>query len=375
MSSNDVGGKPLVLVVDDQPKNVQVLGSILSDAGYDIMAATSGKQALDNVELETPDLILLDVMMPEMDGFQACRLLKASDKTRDVPVIFITARTELDDVIAGFDAGAVDYVTKPFNQKELLLRIKTHMELKRGKDVIRRFGQERVELLNILSHDIRNPVGNILTLLDMLRNKYATVDDVIPMIKSSAEQTLAVVNAVREMQAVEVGKIVITNSPLDCQAALEEARLLLRLKFQEKKVNLAVESEPGLMMLAESHTLVHSVIANLLTNALKFSESGSTVSMSARADGDDKVVLIVKDSGVGIPKFMIPKLFDFRAKTSREGTAGEPGTGFGMPLVKKFMDAYGGGIEVKSEDIDTHPEAHGTTITLSFRRAKGLLLP
>ncbi|MFC2155651.1 response regulator [Acidobacteriota bacterium] len=126
--------KPLVLIVDDVPKNLQVLGNILRKKDYNIAAATSGKQALDMVEKILPDLILLDIMMPDIDGFQVCEKLKASKRSKDVPVIFLTAKTGTEDIVKGFEVGAVDYLTKPFNSAELLARAHTHIELKKARD-------------------------------------------------------------------------------------------------------------------------------------------------------------------------------------------------------------------------------------------------
>jgi sigma-B regulation protein RsbU (phosphoserine phosphatase) len=126
--------KPLVLIVDDVPKNLQVLGNILRKKEYKIAAATSGKQALDMVEKILPDLILLDIMMPDIDGFEVCEKLKGSPRSKDIPVIFLTAKTGTEDIVRGFEVGAVDYLTKPFNSTELLARAHTHIELKKARD-------------------------------------------------------------------------------------------------------------------------------------------------------------------------------------------------------------------------------------------------
>lgn len=126
--------KPLILIVDDIPANLQVLGNILSQESYEIALAVNGRQALTLVENTHPDLILLDVVMPELDGFQVCRSLKSNDETKDIPVIFLTAKNEAENVVRGFELGAVDYLTKPFNASELLARVRTHINLKLAKD-------------------------------------------------------------------------------------------------------------------------------------------------------------------------------------------------------------------------------------------------
>jgi len=128
---NDRKTGPLILIVDDVPKNLQILGKILRNQRYKVAAATGGGQALDMIGKIRPDLVLLDIMMPEMDGFEVCKEIKSRPETADIPIIFLTARTETDDIVKGFSAGAVDYVTKPFNAAELLARVRNHLELKR----------------------------------------------------------------------------------------------------------------------------------------------------------------------------------------------------------------------------------------------------
>ena len=148
MDPSNRPSKPLsVLIVDDTPKNLQVLGSVISREGYRVAAATHGVQALEMVGVIRPDLILLDIMMPEMDGFEVCRRLQASAETRDIPVIFLTARSESEDIVKGFEVGAVDYLTKPFNTAELVARVRSHLELKRTQDLRRQLIAELREAL------------------------------------------------------------------------------------------------------------------------------------------------------------------------------------------------------------------------------------
>ncbi len=151
---------PLILIVDDVPENIQVLGSILREKDYEIAVATSGRQALDVVATRLPDLILLDVMMPEMDGFQVCKELKTSAETRNLPVIFLTARTETEYIVKGFELGAVDYVTKPFNKAELLARVNTNLELKKAQKEIIKLEQKNAVLAMAVttSHEINQPL-------------------------------------------------------------------------------------------------------------------------------------------------------------------------------------------------------------------------
>jgi CheY-like chemotaxis protein len=126
--------KATILIVDDVPKNIQVLGHVLDREGYLIAAATNGRQALGMIDKVKPDLVLMDIMMPEMDGFEACRRIKEIPALKEIPIILLTAKTETDDIVRGFEMGAVDYLTKPFNPRELAVRVQTHIELKRARD-------------------------------------------------------------------------------------------------------------------------------------------------------------------------------------------------------------------------------------------------
>jgi len=153
--------QPLILIVDDNPRNLRLLGNVLVKNGYDPAACLSGKEALAYLQKKTPDLIFLDIMMPEMDGYEVCTVLKKEVETRDIPVIFLTAKVEVDDIIKGFNCGGVDYVTKPFNPVELIARMKTHPELKRSREVIVEQDHEKKELIHLLCHDLTNPLASI----------------------------------------------------------------------------------------------------------------------------------------------------------------------------------------------------------------------
>ncbi|MEQ8189134.1 MAG: response regulator, partial [Candidatus Eremiobacterota bacterium] len=168
---------PLVLIVDDVPKNIQLLGNILNNEGYDIIIAENGKEALERISDVLPDIILLDIMMPEMDGYETCKILKENDRTRDIPVIFLTAKTEMEDIVKGFNAGSVDYITKPFNSTELMARVKTHITLKKLFDKEKEYVKELKELnklknkfLGIAAHDIRSPVATMQMNIEFLLN-------------------------------------------------------------------------------------------------------------------------------------------------------------------------------------------------------------
>lgn len=167
--------KPLILIVDDVPKNLQVLGTILKEKEYEVAAATGGKQALTMVEARMPELILLDVMMPDPDGFETCKTLKDSGKTKNIPIIFLTAKTEAEDIVQGFEAGAVDYITKPFNRAELLARVHTHLALQQAQqEIIQLEKQNAVFAMAVTAgHEVNQPLTALQGYFDLYKSTLA----------------------------------------------------------------------------------------------------------------------------------------------------------------------------------------------------------
>ncbi|QTA88688.1 hybrid sensor histidine kinase/response regulator [Desulfonema magnum] len=350
--------KPFILIVDDVPKNLQIIGNILSSEGYLFTPATNGNQALKIIEKRHPDLILLDIMMPEMDGYEVCKILKNSPRTKDIPVIFLTARTETEDIVRGFESGGVDYITKPFNSTELLARIKTHLE-------ILSISNERKELLHVLCHDLANPFASIVSALEIIKD-YDTFKRLKKYLSTAAGNGLKVIDLVRKIRALEDKKINLELEPVNLKKAIDESLLMLEQKFAEKHIEIIKNIDPALIVCTEKISLLNSVINNLFTNAIKFSFPDSKIIIGA-SQADDMVTISIRDFGVGMSQELQKDIFDMKKTTSRIGTGGEVGTGFGMPLVKKFVHTYGGKIEIFSKEEKDDPQDHGTEIRLTLK--------
>ncbi len=356
--------KAAILIVDDNPVNIQVLANILARENYRIAAAADGRQALSRIKESKPDLILLDVAMPIVDGFEVCERLKESDETSGIPIIFLTARTEEEDIVKGFNLGAVDYVTKPFNSTELLARVKTHLTIKRQQDLIVEKNAEQRELLHILCHDLANPFASIVSVLDSIDNM-DKLDHFKPHMLSAAHNGLEVIELVRKLRKLEDQSEVIQLEPYPLRPMLEESCNIVRPKLEEKDLAFTVDAKPGIRVNVEPASFINSVFNNLLTNAIKFSHPKSEIMISAKQE-NGKVEIVVKDFGIGMSEKLINGLFNVHQIHSRKGTAGEIGTGFGMPLVKKFITAYGGSIKVDSKEESESPKDHGTEIILTL---------
>lgn len=357
---------PIILIVDDVAQNIQVVGNTLRNKlKCELTFATSGSQALDRISKTPPDLILLDVMMPEMDGYEVCDILKADPKTREIPVIFLTAKTETEDIVKGFSAGGADYVTKPFNTDELLARVKTQLALKSQKDLIQQQNNEQKELLHVLCHDLSNPFSSILDGLQLIHDM-DSLSEFKPYLLNAVRNGLDVIDLVRKIRKLSDKEEDFRLNSVLLIDLVNESRMMLEAKFEAKKVELVINVEPEVRVVVETVSFVNSVLNNLLTNALKFSNSGSTITVSAAHGDDSKVIIKIVDTGIGMPGNILDNIFNVNKNTTRPGTMGEPGTGFGMPLVKKFIEAYDGDIKVESNEERDYPENHGTTITLTL---------
>ena len=354
--------KNKILIVDDTPNNIQLLAALLSEKGYIVTAATGGRQALLAIEKSLPDLILLDIMMPEMDGYETCRTLKSSEITKDIPVIFLSAKHESNDIALGFEVGAVDYVTKPFNESELLARVKTHTELKKSRETIAQISRERQELLRVLCHDLSNPIGFVVNAMEMTHDEPSFFEKVKDDIKSSMQNSLEVIELVRTMIALEENKLKLETSLVSLSEIIRNSLVMLTMRAEKKNIKITTDIPDGMHVRVERTTFINSVVNNILTNAIKFSEPGGLITVAAK-DYGDKSELMIRDRGIGMPENVVNDLFDVSKNTSRTGTAGEIGTGYGMPLIKKFVNAYGGDLRVASWEKSAGAN-HGTEVLM-----------
>ncbi len=350
--------KKTILAVDDVPLNLDLLTDIL-DPFYNVSATVSGKDALEILKKNTPDLILLDIMMPEMDGYEVCSRIKDTDEWKNIPIIFLTAKNETEDIVRAYEAGAADYLSKPFNPPELLARVKAHLEIKESRDIIQQQNAEQKELLHVLCHDLANPFASVLSVLDIVDKD--NFNEYSGLLKQSARNGLDIIALIRQMRKLDEKPISLESIPL--HDALKESLDMLSSKFLNKNIAMKLIFEKEELVKAEKTSLVNSVLNNLLTNAIKFSHAHGAIDITCN-EQDSKIVLTITDHGIGIPKEMLETLFDVNKSISRKGTDGEEGTGFGMPLVKKFMAAYGGEIDIKSK------ENEGTTVLLTFMKVE-----
>jgi len=358
---------PKILIVDDIPKNIQVLGTILREKGYEINVATNGKEAIETAQKVMPDIILLDIMMPIMDGKEACKILKANEQTKSIPIIFLTAKTESQDILEGFELGASDYVTKPFNSGELLARVNTHLEIALNRKKIAEQNIDRKILIQVIGHDLTNPLSGIKGIVEVYEfvSDIAEVKELLPFLKSGVESALSIVELIRTLEMIDNGEREWTLAHLRVMDSIQQAYDSLKAKYQDKEITFNFDIHEDDCVVAEKTSFIQSVLVNTLDNCFKFTNKNGEVNIKGGLNEEKNLYQIkIRDNGIGIDKKALENLFSLETKSSRPGTMGELGIGFGLLVVKKFMDIYDGSITIDSEIND---DSSWTEVTLSFK--------
>lgn len=354
---------PSVLVVDDIQENLQIVGNVLRKNNLDVRIAQSGEDALRSVEYDPPDLVLLDISMPQMDGYEVCRKLKASDKSSDIPVIFLTAAyTSSEDTVKGFQYGAVDYIKKPFHDDELLVRVSTHIELFKSRRELERSGKWRQRFFSILAHDIRNPLSGIHGLSNFMLDEYTRLPEeekieFLGEIKNASRSTLHILEDVVTWSRSETGMVPVEKESIPLlslvRTVLDDVQLLTRQKNIQLRVEVEAEDE---ILADESLFLV--ILRNLITNAIKFTPHSGTIHIESLR-GHKSAGVAVHDTGIGMTKEELGSVFQQPGR-SKNGTAGEKGSGLGLEICRKLVEIQNGTISVDS------PVGGGSVFSVTF---------
>ena len=349
-----------VLIVDDVPENIQILVHLLSEKGLKVNYAESGIKALKAIKNNIPDLILLDVSMPGMDGFEVCEKLKKDPLTEHIPVIFLTAKVDQKDVINGLEIGAVDYVTKPFNANELISRIFTHLELKLNRDIITRQNEElsrlnevKNQLFSVISHDMKNLFNNILFGTESLEKEieYFEKNEIIQMarvIHDSARRAFSLLQNLLDWSRSQMQSISYNPVPAEIVMLVNQSIALFRPTVKKKNISFNVNSHGKSFQALADMEMVKAVLRNLLSNAIKYSHTGSTIDITVTEKAE--VVLVeIKDHGVGMNPEQVIKLKKAdQSYQSTPGTQNERGSGLGMLLIRDFVEKNNGAFDFES---------------------------
>ena len=355
-----------ILLVDDVPSNLKLLGDILMAEGHKIRQATGGELALRAAEKEKPDLILLDIMMPGIDGYEVCRRLKANPGLADIPVIFISAMGDTSAIVKSLTMGGVDYINKPFQAEEVIARVNTQLQLHKQNLALLKLNNElqkktkelqelnvtKDKFFSIIAHDLRGPLGGLLGLARQMANKSLKLSDdmketMILCLSLSAQNTYDLLQNLLEWSQMVRGNTAFNLQNLILKDIITGCVNLAAESAREKSISLNIEVSNELQVSADSNML-QTVIRNLLSNSVKFTCNGGKVIVSAEPAENNMIVISVKDSGIGISDQMQAKLFSIDATTKRPGTNRELSTGLGLLLCKEFVENHGGKIWVES---------------------------
>lgn len=375
-----------ILIVDDEPNDIHMLGVVLQESGYLVEFAMSGHEALTWINRKPFDLILLDVMLPDIDGYDICKRLKSMPSTRGIPVIFLTAKTDPTSVVKGLQLGAVDYLSKPFQREELLARVKMHLalveqqqtldkyadlleeknrELAQKNKLLEEVNASKDTFFSIIAHDVKSPLAGFLSFAQLLRHVqnigHDQFQELVTHFQQSAERLLALLENLLTWAQIQRGTMAFMPQRINLQRCAASVVGLFHQNATQKNIALDNALSQDVWVDADANIL-ETILRNLLSNALKFTPSGGRVELRAVCDAA-AVKVMVTDTGIGLSEENAANLFLVGKRSRQTGTAGEKGTGLGLILCKEFVEKHGGKIGVEST---LH---HGTTVWFTLPRS------
>jgi CheY-like chemotaxis protein/anti-sigma regulatory factor (Ser/Thr protein kinase) len=377
---------PVILVVDDTLTNLVLLNALLQQDGYKVLLAKTGEKALAMAKEEPPDLILLDITMPGWDGYETCERIKQEPLLKRIPVLFLSGLNNAEDKIRAFKAGGVDYVHKPFQEEELLARVRTHVELYRLREQleaeVKQLDQRTIELnqakelaetasrtksqfLANMSHELRTPLNAIIGYSEILMEEVEelTKEEVVPdlqKIHAAGKHLLGLINDVLDLSKIESGKMELYLETFEVETLIKEVIATIQPLTEQKNNKLEVQIDNSLGKMYADVTKIRQVLVNLLSNATKFTEKGIVCLEVYREveTNEDWLIFNITDDGIGMTPEQQRKLFQPFTQVDASTTRRFGGTGLGLTITKQFIGMMQGTINVTSEF------GHGSTFTV-----------
>lgn len=353
--------RPKILLVDDNAINIRVAAKILRSHNYNISFAQTGAVAIEKAQFINFDLILLDIMMPEMDGYEVCERLKTDPSTQKVPIIFLTAKTESENVVKAFELGGADYVTKPFNGRELISRVETQIKLKRSLEALelantrlQEANDTKDKMFSIISHDLLGPFGSIRESLEMIANEEIVMDNAnmqsfVKAMLNSIGSAYSLLENLLYWARNQQGRMVYQPKIISLNSIIHDTCNLLGGVAKNKSIILKTNLIEQYNVFADKNAL-KTILRNLVSNAIKFSSPEGIIVIKARRYEKGFLMVSVKDSGIGMDKNTLENLFTGFKSDPRWGTKGEKGVGLGLVITKEFIEKHGGTLWVESEE-------------------------
>jgi two-component system, sensor histidine kinase and response regulator len=361
-----------ILVVDDNPNNIQVIGNILKDAGYIIGFAIDGNQALSLLQKTCNyDLVLLDVDMPIMNGYEACRAMRANNNLKDLPVIFLTAFTDIENKITGFEAGAQDFVTKPYNSLELLSRVRTHVELKRNREklkVVNKWLEEQVKTKTVelekallelsrldrlktnflfqIGEEIRTPLNGIIGTINLVKNedRSSAVKDMIDILEISLSRLESFVSKAVFSTQLSSKDYSLNISEFDLNELVKYSIIESNRNIQSKSLDININGMSSQSMIKADKDLVFKALNYLLDNAAKYSPKGGEISISTVSE-KNQIALLISDHGRG---FTDKEIKNFVQPLDGDSNDSQSKTGISLQIVKQIMGHHKGEVYIQN---------------------------
>jgi len=344
--------KPSILIIDDNPMNLMLASKVLEMNNYDTTTAESGPEGIELIEEKIPSLILLDVNMPEMDGYEVCRKIKEVEKWKEIPIIFLTAQIHTENLVEGFEAGGVDYITKPYKSEELLVRVKNHLELADSRRIILEMNRSRDKIYSIIAHDVRSPLSGILMTLDTVDQGYLDPNsedfkEIIHQLKIRTKDTITLLTSLLNWTRNQDMNVVLLPKETNINNLIVSSIQLLGEVANNKNISLINELSETVNSWCDEVS-INTVFRNLISNAIKFTPTDGSITIKGK-ELESHIEISITDNGVGMPEDAIQKIFGENQHFTSSGTNNEQGTGLGLMLVKDFLKKNNGSIKVQSK--------------------------
>ena len=347
-----------ILIVDDVVSNVLLLKILLSNEKYQVCTANCGKMCIEQAKNEKPDLILLDVMMPDISGFDTAVILKKDPATREIPIIFLTALNNPSDLVHGFKVGANDFLTKPFNKEELLVRVMHQITLVAAKRLIQQQNEElrqtignRDKMYSVIAHDLRSPMASIRMVLNLVVSAVTPESvgqelfDLLDNANRESEEVHDLLDNLLKWTKSQTGRLTVVMQDLDLNDIIPGVVDIFTMIASTKHIKLNYRATDAPLVVRADNDMLKTIVRNLMSNAIKFSPEESSIDIIMQPEGD-YAKISVRDHGVGISPERLGNLF--KKGETTYGTGGEEGSGLGLQLCADFANKIGGSVTVDS---------------------------
>ena len=347
-----------ILIVDDVVSNVLLLKILLTNEKFQVCTASNGKQCIEVAQNEHPDLILLDVMMPDLNGFDTAVILKKDPSTQEIPIIFLTALNNPNDLVKGFQVGANDFLTKPFNKEELVMRVMHQIQLVAAKRIIVRQNEElkrtisnRDKMYSVIAHDLRSPMASIRMVLNLAVNVVSPEmvgDEIFGLLDKAnreSEETHDLLDNLLKWTKSQTGRLNVVYQDIDLDDIVPGVVDIFKMIAEMKKIDLKYLPAEEKLTVRADNDMIKTIIRNFLSNAVKFTPAGKGIEVFYTREGDFARVS-VRDHGVGVEPERVETIFH-KGETTY-GTGGEEGSGLGLQLCQDFARKNGGEAQVES---------------------------